>query len=85
MGRLIFIANDPDNRTEATLHDLIPAMDGVVNWEIGPGGEVIIEYDAQVTSAETIEEALAGLDFRVRHIADQSEAAPVSSPERHAR
>ncbi len=69
MGRAIFVADDPADLTDAELENLIPDMKGVTGWQISPGGEVIVEYDEQVIGGPIIEEALAGIGFRVRPIA----------------
>lgn len=74
MGRAVFVANDPNDRTAGQLEDLIPELRGVTDWNLGPGGEVVIEYDDEMIGAATIEEALAGLDFRVKHIDDEPRA-----------
>lgn len=71
-----FIARDPyaPRATEEELEELIPKMHGVVDWTIHSNGDVTLEYDRTRISDETIEEALKGLGFRLRHICDEPEA-----------
>lgn len=70
MGYALFIADDPAQRTEGQLEKLVPRLHGVAHWQIGPQGEVTIEYDETTVSLATITEALQGLGFRVQPVAD---------------
>ncbi|HBY97839.1 MAG: hypothetical protein M5U01_31245 [Ardenticatenaceae bacterium] len=78
MGRAVFVANDPRNRTVGHLENLIAELRGVTDWTLGPDGVVTIEYDDEMIGVATIEEALAGLGFRVEHVADDPEAGDVT-------
>jgi hypothetical protein len=79
MGRAIFIADDPADMTEARLETLIPDIKGVTHWQITPDGEVLVEYDEQVIGGNIIEEALAGIGFRVRPLALDDDAGGADS------
>jgi hypothetical protein len=73
-----FVARDP-YRPQATaeeLDNLLLKMDGVIDWTIHDQGEVTVEYDRKRISDELIEDALAGIGFRLTHIFDKPYASP---------
>ena len=74
MGQAIFIADDPAGVTEGQLSTLVDQLRSVTAWNVGPNGEVVIEYREGDIAVETIEEALAGLGYRVQPVADDPDA-----------
>lgn len=80
MGQALFRADDPASATESDLQQIVPALHGVVEWRIGPSGQVAIEYDEKAISVDTIAEALAGLGFHVQVMGDQPDAGDADIP-----
>lgn len=73
MGVAQFIAEDPyaPAATEAEIEALLVEMSGIANWTIESNGEVRVEYDSYYISSDMIEEALAGLGFKVKHLSEE--------------
>jgi hypothetical protein len=69
-----FVARDPyrPSATREELEDLVVRIDGVVDWSISAEGEVTVEYDRKRISDELIEDALAGIGFRLTHLSDKA-------------
>jgi copper chaperone CopZ len=67
-----FVAQDPyrPSATKKELEDLVSKVDGVIDWSVSADGEVTLEYDRKRISDELIEDALAGIGFRLKHIYD---------------
>lgn len=78
----MFVAVDPQRRIgdKRRLRNLLADVHGIKNWNIEPNGEVSIEYDHQETSSNVVEEALAGIGYRVKHIHDEASLGKADRP-----
>jgi hypothetical protein len=76
MNLATFVARDPyrPRATKEELDGLLLRMDGVEDWTIHGSGEVTLEYDRTRISDELIEDALAGIGFKLKHICDKPDA-----------
>lgn len=85
MSRATFIARSPDDRkeNEKKLNGIISEVRGITDWNIGPNGEVTVEYNHDETSSNIIEEALAGIGYQVRHIHDTQRLGKADAPNDH--
>lgn len=79
VGLAEFIAKDPytPEATENELRGLLPKIHGVIDWTIHPNGDVVFEYTHNPVNDQVIEEALAGIGFKIEHIFDEPEADEV--------
>ncbi len=82
LTRATFVASDPYQRSdnESKLRNLLADVHGVRSWQIGDNGEVTIEYDHEETSSNVIEEALAGIGYRVKHVHDDARLGRADRP-----
>lgn len=82
MTRATFIAQDPHRRTadEGELKGLLDDIRGIKHWSIDAQGQVTVEYDHQQTSSNVIEEALAGIGYRVKHLHDDARLGKADRP-----
>lgn len=82
LARATFVATDPYHRTddESKLRTLLTDFHGVRDWNIANNGEVTVEYDHEETSSNVIEEALAGIGYRVTHIHDDARLGKADRP-----
>ncbi len=76
MGLAKFTAKDPysPNATAEELDELFPKIHGVIDWSVHEDGDVTLEYDRGLISDELIEDALAGMGFKIKHILDKPDA-----------
>jgi len=79
MGLAKFTAVDPYNpsATEQELDELIPKIHGVTDWTVHENGDVALKYDKHLIGDDVIEEALAGMGFKLVHILDDPDASEV--------
>jgi hypothetical protein len=77
MGIAKFVAIDPyaPSATEAELEDYLSRIHGVMDWTIHHNGEVTLEYDNNLINDRLIEDALAGIGFKLKHLADKPKAS----------
>ncbi len=82
MSQAIFSAIDPNHRTGARsqLGNLLADIRGVLDWQIDSDGQVVVEYNHQETSSNVIEEALAGVGYRVKHVRDDARLGDADAP-----
>lgn len=80
MGRAVFVATELDRVSEAHLEAVLPRLRGVTGWDASAAGQVTIEFDHRVISAETIEEGIAGLGFRVQHVYESPDDGSADPP-----
>jgi len=76
MGLARFVARDPyrPKATKEELDNLLDRVDGVLDWTIHGNGDVTLEYDSSRIDEGLIEDALAGIGFRLHHVLDEPEA-----------
>ncbi|MGD8623024.1 MAG: hypothetical protein PVF47_00985 [Anaerolineae bacterium] len=76
MGLARFVAQDPyrPRATKKELESLLDKVDGVVDWTIDDNGDVTLEYDSNRLYEGLIEDALAGIGFKLHHIVDEPDA-----------
>ena len=76
MGLARFVAQDPyrPKATKEELDSLLDRVDGVLDWTIHGNGDVTLEYDSSRIYEGLIEDALAGIGFRLHHVLDEPEA-----------
>ena len=72
MGVVRFMARDPyaPAATAAEIEALLVEMSGISDWTIEANGEVRVEYDSYYLTSDMIEEALAGLGFKLKHLSE---------------
>jgi hypothetical protein len=77
MGLARFVAKDPyrPNATKEELDGVLDRVDGALDWTIEDNGDVTLEYDTDRIDEGLLEDALAGIGFRLHHIVDE----PVAS------
>ena len=77
MGIGEFVAVDPydPKGTEKELDFFISRFKGMMDWEIRPNGDVVIQYDSARINEDLIEEVLERNGFRVKHILDLPRAS----------
>ncbi|MFN2186171.1 MAG: hypothetical protein ACK2UU_19475 [Anaerolineae bacterium] len=77
MGLARFVAQDPyrPNATKEELDGVLDRVDGALDWKIEENGEVTLEYDTERIDESLLEDALAGIGFKLHHIVDE----PVAS------
>jgi len=77
MGLAKFTAKDPFNptATKDELEEILRKIHGVTDWTIHEDGDVTLEYDRHFISDELIEDALAGMGFKIEHILDDLDAS----------
>jgi hypothetical protein len=82
MARATLVVGDPHHRVdcEKKLRDLIADMRGVTNWDIDSNGRVTVDYEPEETSSNIIEEALAGIGYRIEHVADSQRLGKADAP-----
>ncbi len=82
MTQAVFIVGDPYHRrdSETKLRNLIAEIRGIRNWNIDGNGEVTIDYDHDVTSSNVIEEALAGIGYKIKHVHDDARLGKADKP-----
>lgn len=82
MSRAVFVASDPYHRAESEkkLSGLIKDIRGVTDWSIDSKGEVTIEYKPEETSSNVVEEALAGIGYRIQHVTDSERLGKADAP-----
>lgn len=82
MSQAIFTAIDPNRRTgeRSQLRNLLSDMRGVLDWRIDADGQVVVEYNHEETSSNVIEEALAGIGYRVKHVHDDARLGDADAP-----
>jgi hypothetical protein len=81
MGLARFVAQDPyrPRASKEELDDLLDRVDGVLNWTIHANGDVTLEYDSDRLDEGLLEDALAGIGFRLHHILDEPDAGEAAS------
>ncbi len=82
MTRAIFEAVDPYHRTSdrSQLQNLLADIRGVTDWDIDGDGQVIVDYNHEETSSNVIEEALAGVGYKVKHVQDEARLGKADAP-----
>ncbi len=82
MAVAMFVASDPYHRGDAEekQRHLIADIHGVTDWRIDDHGRVTIEYEPEETSSNVVEEALAGIGYRVEHVADSQRLGKADAP-----
>ncbi len=82
MTQAIFCAVDPFHRNEdrSKLRYLLADIRGVKDWTINSNGEVIVDYSHAETSSNVIEEALAGVGYRIKHVHDDARLGKADRP-----
>jgi hypothetical protein len=73
MGLARFVAQDPysPKATKEELNDLLDRMKGVLDWTIHDNGDVTLAYDPNRIYGGLIEDALAGIGFKLHHVLDE--------------
>jgi hypothetical protein len=76
MGLATFVAQDPyrPRATKKELDELLDKVDGALDWTIHDNGDVTLEYDSNRLYEGLIEDALAGIGFKLHHIVDEPDA-----------
>ncbi len=82
VSQAIFTAIDPNRRTSerSQLSNLLADIRGVLDWQIDSDGQVIVNYNHEETSSNVIEEALAGVGYRVKHVRDDVRLGDADAP-----
>jgi hypothetical protein len=82
LTKATFVATDPYHRAddESKLRNLLTYLRGVKDWQADKDGEITVEYDHEVTSSNVIEEALAGIGYRVKHVHDDARLGKADRP-----
>lgn len=82
MSQATFMALDPNHRTteRSQLGNLLADIRGILDWRIDPDGQVVVDYDHQETSSNVIEEALAGVGYRIKHVRDEARLGDADAP-----
>jgi hypothetical protein len=82
MARAVFVAGDPYRRDESKkkLKNLIAEMRGVTDWHIDSNGRVTVDYKPEETSSNVVEEALAGIGYRIEHVSDSQRLGRADAP-----
>ncbi len=82
MAQASFVASDPYHRVESErkLKDLITDIHGVTDWDIDSRGRVTIQYNPEETSSNVVEEALAGIGYRIEHVSDTQRLGKADKP-----
>jgi hypothetical protein len=77
MGLARFVAQDPyrPRATKEELDELLNKVDGALDWTIHDNGDVTLEYDSDRLYEGLIEDALAGIGFKLHHIEDEPDAS----------
>jgi hypothetical protein len=77
MGLARFVAQDPyrPRATNDELDRVLDRVDGALAWTIEENGDVTLEYDSERIDEGLIEDALAGIGFKLHHIADEPAAS----------
>lgn len=82
MTRAVFVAVDPFHRLsgKAQLKDLLADIHGLKDYDIDRDGQVTVAYDHQETSSNLIEDALAGVGYKVKHVYDDAKLGKADAP-----
>jgi hypothetical protein len=77
VGLARFVALDPyrPRATKEELDELLNKVDGALAWKIHDNGDVTLEYDSDRLYEGLIEDALAGIGFKLHHIVDEPDAS----------
>jgi hypothetical protein len=77
MGLARFVAQDPyrPNATKEELDGVLDRVDGALDWMIEDSGDVTLEYDTERIDEGLLEDALAGIGFKLYHIIDEPAAS----------
>jgi hypothetical protein len=67
-----FNVQDPfdPSATGDKVDEILSQMDGILDWEVQPDGDVSVKYIPDSISDRQIEAALRGMGFELRHISD---------------
>jgi hypothetical protein len=73
MGLARFVAQDPyrPRATKEELNELLNRVDGALDWTIHDNGDVTLKYDSDRLYEGLLEDALAGIGFKLHHIVDE--------------
>ncbi len=82
MSQAVFCAVDPNRRIgeRSQLKNLLADIHGVTDWNINDDGEVTVIYNHEETSSNMVEDALAGVGYRVKHIYDDAKLGKADAP-----